>query len=124
MSNTLKIIKKFIRENYGANELEDPCYDLEALANEIDSDSKNGQIIGQISVDSGTIMVADPCYWVGKDDSWESFCDEIGSKRVHNFNHSKLVSGKGTAISCDDGVYYVKLDFDEETGKKRLIVEL
>ena len=80
------------------------------------------QIIGQISVDSGTIMVSDPCYWIDKT-NWEQFCNEMGSERVHNFNHSQNVSGKGTAVSCDDGVYYVYLDFDEETGKKQLIIE-
>lgn len=82
------------------------------------------QIIGQISVDSGTIMVSDPCYWVGKNEmNWEQFCNEMGSERVHNFNHSRLVSGKGTAISCDDGVYNVYFEFDEETGRKQLIIE-
>lgn len=81
------------------------------------------QLIGYISVDSGTIMVSDPCYWIDGDTSWEQFCEEMGTKKVHNFNHKKAI-GKGTAVSCDDGLYDVYLDFDEDTGRKQIIIEL
>lgn len=80
------------------------------------------QLIGYISVDSGTIMVADPCYWTGLD--WNKFCDEIGQEKIHNFKHLQDITGKGTAISCDDGIYSVFLDFNEETGRKQIIIDL
>lgn len=44
MTETLKIIKKFIKNNYGESEVENPCYNLKALANEIDSRYKLKEI--------------------------------------------------------------------------------
>ena len=44
MTETLKIIKKFVKNNYGESEVENPSYDLKALANEIDSRYKLKEI--------------------------------------------------------------------------------
>ena len=38
------IIKKFIKNNYGESEVENPCYNLKALANEIESELKLKEI--------------------------------------------------------------------------------
>lgn len=37
MTDTYKIIKKFVKDNYGKSEADNPSYNLQALADEIDS---------------------------------------------------------------------------------------
>ena len=108
-----KKIKNWVKNNYGESELDNPSWDIDGLVEELCQEIE-APIIGTISVDSGTIMVEDPCYWIDTENkmSWSDFCSEFGNNKIHNFNHSKLVSGKGTAISVDDGVYYVRYDGD------------
>jgi len=84
------------------------------------------KFIGHITVDSGTVMVADPCYWVGSDEqmTWAEYCKEIGSKPSHVFEHSSGISGKGIMVGSfgGDGEYPVYLE-EDENHNKRLVIE-
>lgn len=75
------------------------------------------KIIGHVGVDSGTLMVADPCYLIN--DGWsEKDYDEY----IINTSNQKSVcvpidsgrSGKAVAFQsgCGDGVYEVKAKFE------------
>lgn len=45
MKTTLEMLKDFVRKNYGESELENPCYDLDALADYLDTHNEFGQEI-------------------------------------------------------------------------------
>ena len=90
--------------------------------------------LGYISVDSGTVLVADPCYWLKSDKEenlkenetrWGRFCEEIGSDTVHEFEHGSGFIGKGIMLGGfgGDGVYPVFAEYDKNGRQTRLIVE-
>ncbi len=64
--------------------------------------------IGVIGVDSGTVMMADPCYWIGRDDEWGEFCDvTLPSGPQINFEMGH--AGRGVVVDSGygDGCYNV-----------------
>lgn len=66
------------------------------------------ETIGYIGVDSGTIMVGDPCYVV-PDENWSDWCDEF--KDAGGYNTYFAAMGDGTlSVSTPhgDGMYDVK----------------
>lgn len=86
--------------------------------------------VGFISVDSGTIMVSDPCYWVGDDRAnWGNFVTEaledLNNENSHICKHSNGFEGRGIVIDGfgGDGCYPVYLDEDADGGVKQLIIE-
>lgn len=85
--------------------------------------------VGKVFVDSGLIMVGDPCYYLHKSDNkftkefgkdWGEFC-EIALDGVT----SQI--GTGTAVvsksGLGDGVYPVYVEFDDEGIPDMLIID-
>lgn len=91
--------------------------------------------IGEINIDSGTVMVGDPCYFIGdrapikeKCKTWCQACDDIFCAEG-NFSKDKGldVYNLGVAVNTShgdgDGVYPVYLK-TTKSGKRRLVVKL
>jgi hypothetical protein len=85
--------------------------------------------IGECGVDSGLVMVGDPCYFIGDDarihakcPTWRQACYEV-------FDRGKPLAydvyGLGVAVNTTygDGVMPVYLVTDSD-GRRRLVVEL
>lgn len=76
------------------------------------------QFLGQITVDSGCLMIADPCYWIGEDtgkNDWVKFCDSLSQTQGHTcLSHQEGHSGKGVVLHSGfgDGAYDVVGNFD------------
>ena len=85
--------------------------------------------IGHIAVDSGTVMVADPCYWIGKpEQKWTDFVEEISDDLACGNYHRCLFEnehdGKGIVIDGfgGDGYYPVYIETAKD-GHKRLVID-
>ena len=73
-------------------------------------------LLGEIYVDSGLVLVGDPCYrreGSGNQAAWEAFCHRITSTG----GDEPLGEGLGLTVSCDDGIYPVFAETDPETGR-------
>jgi hypothetical protein len=90
------------------------------------------KLIGYCGVDSGMLMIIDPCYVVGKDstmneycDSWKKACEEIFCVEGHKKDDPYDVYKLGIAVDTTygDGTYPVYLE-TTKNGKRRVIVEL
>jgi len=88
--------------------------------------------IGECGVDTGMLMVGDPCYFVGKDatihercKNWNQACNEVFCKEGLTRNTPLDVYGLGVAISTTygDGRYPVYLE-TTRSGRRRMIVYL
>ena len=88
--------------------------------------------IGHCGVDSGMLMVGDPCYFVGGDTTiherckdWSTACKEVFCKDEQRRDTPMDVYGLGVAIATThgDGCYPVYLE-TTKAGRRRLIVEL
>lgn len=68
---------------------------------------KTYEKIGTISVDSGLVLIGDPCYFLhnqkpasmGK--NWKEFCTEIENNQHHEFWHD--IGRPGAAITASTG---------------------
>jgi hypothetical protein len=92
------------------------------------------QLIGTCGVDSGMLMVGDPCYFIGDQTTiharckdWKTACKEVFCKGDVALNRDAPmdVYGLGVAIATThgDGCYPVYLE-TTKSGKRRLVVEL
>jgi hypothetical protein len=88
--------------------------------------------IGMVDVDSGMLMVGDPCYFIGKDasingrcTSWNQACKDRLCKDDHSCDTPLNVYECGVAIGTTngDGSYPVYLE-TTAAGRRRLIVNL
>ena len=84
--------------------------------------AKQGRFLaGSIGVDSGTVMIADPCYLIGKnnltdDHGWDNVCNQL-SESNHNPIGFTLRGFGGGIISPThhgDGEYPVYITFDAD----------
>lgn len=68
--------------------------------------------IGYIGVDSGTVMVVDPCYIV-PDDDWMDFCREFDDNGGYAKRYVEMNSG-GIAVTTahGDGSYAVEAKYE------------
>lgn len=128
MRTTKEKIEDWVRENFGDSEVEDPSWNIDLLAEYLDSEKDSDlKYVGGISVDSGTIMVGDACYWLKGDKSmkWEDYCQEIGTDSVHRFAHESGIDGKGICFGNfgGDGFYAVYVELDDEGFQKRIIID-
>ena len=81
------------------------------------SEAETKKRLGIITIDSGTILIADPCYWIGQNKSsdWSNFCQLLtNSKDYTAISHGyrpngSVVRGKGIAVygGINDGAYDV-----------------
>ena len=89
--------------------------------------------IGEVGVDSGTLMVGDPCYFIGerasikeKCETWSQACEDIFCAEG-SFSKDKGLDiyslGVAVNTSHGDGVYPVYLE-TTKSGKRRLVVNL
>lgn len=79
--------------------------------------------VGFVSVDSGLIMIGDPCYVLPDDGSrrnytakdWQAFCTAIGDTKTSE----PFGAGVATTIhsGCGDGSYPVQVKEDPKTGR-------
>ena len=85
------------------------------------------RLLGCAGVDSGSLMIGDPCYWV-EDSKWGDFCRaQFGSNPDHQVLYDRGHAGKGVVCSTSygDGVYSVyglKNDDDSDRCKVMLVV--
>lgn len=104
----------------------------------IDVDESNRIVekkrLGYISVDSGTVLLADPCYWIQEDKEtelkpdetrWGKFISEIRGKTEHVFKHKSGFDGKGILIRNfgGDGCYPVYVETDGSGRQTRVIID-
>lgn len=99
---------------------------------------KGWVLLGVAGVDSGLLMIADPCYVIGEDasdkySSWAQFMrkhgilepdmDEVQAKQL---NYQAGHAGLGVCFrsGCGDGEYEVWGRFDDIPGFGRRIVEV
>ena len=64
------------------------------------------EYIGKVGVDSGTMMLGDPCYIsddkrLHSNKGWSKFCEEIFTKQFDSMRHTQI--GKGTAVVTETG---------------------
>lgn len=85
--------------------------------------------IGQISVDSGLVMIGDPCYVIHTDKpkeqlgkNWEEFCKIIGDKDVTNFSHRQQDGEMATVLYTPwgDGVYPIYATYSKNGRIKKV----
>jgi hypothetical protein len=80
--------------------------------------------LGHIGVDSGTMMLCDPCYVMGRDTkSWENVCNEIKDGRegmILRVNDSDYADGSVFSTGFGDGSYPVEIEVGDfgELGKR------
>ncbi len=88
--------------------------------------------LGFVGVDSGMVMVGDPCYFVGMDaeinsrcSSWVEGCERVFCVPGQERDEGMDVFGLGVAVATThgDGVYPVFLEVGDD-GRRRLVVEL
>jgi len=93
--------------------------------------NKNKTMIFENYVDSGTLILADPCYILGEFatngvDDWQAFCDKIGPKSEFQRNMASQPLGAGicTLVSTGygDGVYRVTVEKNSEGRVKKMTV--
>jgi hypothetical protein len=83
--------------------------------------AKEWEHVGVVGVDSGQILIADPCYWIGDDTSeadYKKICEALGYGATailpYEDGFTKGRPGKGIAVHSGhgDGVYpvYVRRD--------------
>jgi len=80
--------------------------------------------IGKVSVDSGQIMIADPCYLDSlSDDYYENVCaaTEQGAGNAKMFTHFGMAVVTRTAYG--DGLYPVKAEMNDSGTILRLIID-
>ena len=86
------------------------------------------EYVGSVSVDSGMLMVANPCYWIDGDKSmtWEEYCKSVGSEPQKCFEHERGISGKGIMFGHfgGDGIYPVYAEYDEIGLQKQIVIKL
>ena len=80
------------------------------------------EYIGKVGVDSGTMMLGDPCYIsddkrLHSDEGWQKFCKEVlFTKQYDSMRHAQI--GRGTAVVTDtgygDGEYSVYITRNNE----------
>lgn len=83
--------------------------------------------LGFVSVDSGMLMVADPCYWIGDNGlKWNDYCEEVGEDASHTFKHKRGHDGKGIMVGNfgGDGCYSVYAITNKQGHQKRIIIDL
>ena len=75
--------------------------------------------VGQFTVDSGTILLGNPCYLLNDEEinDWDDFIDEISNR---DFTKSKF----GIIISQDDGIYDVSVRRNEDGEIAEIRIEL
>jgi hypothetical protein len=71
-----------------------------------------GELIGQVGVDSGMLMISDPCY---VKESTDSQCEEIYEATNNKFNSGQILNGLAMALQTGygDGIYDVLAKRDE-----------
>jgi hypothetical protein len=72
-----------------------------------------GEYIGQVGVDSGMLMITDPCY---VKEATNEKCEEIYKVTENEFNSGQILNGLGFALQTGygDGIYEVTAKRDEE----------
>lgn len=89
-----------------------------------DINNNDWEYAGIAAVDSGMILIADPCYWLDDDQpgtrgKYRQICDELGDNRAvalkFEEGFTKNRPGKGVAVSSGhgDGLYPVYICRDE-----------
>ena len=85
--------------------------------------------IGSVGVDSGTMMLGDPCYIsddkrLHSNKGWSKFCEEIFTKQFDSMGYTQI--GRGTAVVTEtgggDGEYPVYITRSREGRVKSLTV--
>jgi len=96
----------------------------------MDKTIENAELIGHVGVDSGTVMIGDPCYTLPDDASqrdetartWEVLCSKTDySKQVQEL----FGDGMGLIVSSGygDGYYPVYAERNEEGRILRILVD-
>ena len=87
--------------------------------------------VGVMSVDSGSCLVGDPCYFVGKKETWHDFhdtLDEGGYFEKHSvqLKHELGHDGRGVVVSSGfgDGNYEVFIKTEKIEGWGERVKEL
>ena len=84
----------------------------------------NWKEIGVIGVDSGCVLLADPCYWLKKKDYQKTVCSEWGN--VKEIPYSLGHMGKGVLVrsGLGDGTYSVKALIENVPGWGERVIEI
>ena len=67
-------------------------------------DALDVEYIGQVGVDSGMLMITDPCY---VKEATEDKCEEIYKVTDNEFNSGQILNGLGFALQTGDGIFEV-----------------
>lgn len=68
--------------------------------------------IGYVGVDSGTVMIGDPCYVV-PDEDWSDFCSEYDGKGGFDKRFAEMDDGYiAVTTAHGDGEYAVEARYD------------
>jgi|TARA_R100001530_G_C4318011_1_gene154900 hypothetical protein len=70
------------------------------------------ELVGYVSVDSGTMYVGDPCYLDGdkrfhSKEGWDKFCEDLSNSDYYEKNHLQMKLGVVTGTGYGDGIYPV-----------------
>lgn len=100
--------------------------------------SKEWQTIGFAGVDSGILLIADPCYFIGRDceaqnkygGDWGAALSDMYAKGGKNFEVANLDyvrghAGLGTVVHMDgDGSYPIEARFDVNGRVKEIRIRI
>jgi hypothetical protein len=82
----------------------------------------NWEVIGQIGVDAGCLLIADPCYVWQQEQSEryeQEVCDDWGDHKT-----LKFPGGHAVASGLGDGVYPVEVRYEDVPGWGRRVAEV
>ena len=81
------------------------------------------ELIGQCEVDSGQIMLVDPCYILNKED-YQSLIDHRNKSGLHGFlNFTTFKKGIVVDTWGGDGDYHVYIQKDKDGRVERLMID-
>lgn len=88
-----------------------------------DTTSTTFDLLGEVYVDAGLLLIGDPCYNTvdaSNEAAWSAFCERL----TFNDGDQPLGEGLGLTVHCNDGIYPVFVEKDQNGRAVSVTIEL